>query len=58
MELNNLYLTIMFDGKQSQKIVNYLDVSQVPIWSQWQWSIFWFYVGEIEIVTENEMLIF
>ncbi|CAM9632128.1 unnamed protein product, partial [Bubo scandiacus] len=27
MELNNLYLTIMFDGRQSQKIVNYhLDV--------------------------------
>lgn len=57
MELNNLYLTIMFDGKQSQEI-NYLDVSQAPIWSQWQWSIFWFCVGEIEIVTENEMLIF
>lgn len=35
MELNNLYLPIMFDGKQSQKIVNYLDVSQALIWSQW-----------------------
>lgn len=54
MDLNNLYLTIMFDGKQSQKIVNCLDVSQIVIWSQWQQSIFWFYVDEIEIVTEKK----
>lgn len=31
MELNNLYLTIIFDEKQSQKTVNYLDVSQAQI---------------------------
>lgn len=58
MELNNLYLTIMFDGKQSQKIVNYPDVSQALIWSQWQQHIFWFYVDEIEIVTEKKNLFF
>lgn len=55
MELNNLYLTIMFDGKHSQKIANYLDVSQTLIWSQWQQSTFWFYVDEIEIVIEEKI---
>ena len=55
MELNNLYLTIIFDGKQSQKIVNYLDVSQALIWSQWQQSTFWFCADEmIEILTEKK----
>lgn len=58
MELNNLYLTIIFDEKQSQKTVNYLDVSQAQIWSQWQQSIFWFFVDEIDIVTGRNLNLF
>lgn len=58
MELNNLYLTIIFDEKQSQKTVNYLDVSQAQIWSQWQQSIFCFFVDEIDIVTGRNLNLF